>query len=188
MKASIASTILFVVSALTAALPNPVGLSRRYTTRIDVYKMTTLHENDPKTPYGPTNHGIVQKDAITGKDITTLVSFKMPYFPVLTGKPCQVFFSSPDIANGSKSFKLFDFVPNNGPTFNEYWATWDLRTGYRNTDLLPNGAFVVGKSSNPVYKFTCPAPGTIINYELVPSNGVVDIEWTSPQNGIYLGA
>ena len=65
-------------------------------------------------------------------------------------------------------------MPNDGAkTFDVDKATFNSKTGY--TDALLT-VFVVG-SPGPVYEFDCPPAGSIINFEVVSSDLVTDVEW-----------
>jgi hypothetical protein len=163
MKFTFATVLLFAATALSVG---PDAL-------------VTLHEAEPNTAFGSTNHGKVIKGA-DGKDITTLISFTVPN----TGTHCSVNFSNWSVATGSETIALYSFVPNEGDTFNANTATFNSKTGFRDHELK---IFVAG-SSNPIYSFTCPPAGTIVNYEAVPSNGETDVEWFIPGGGFSLTA
>jgi len=177
MKLTLFTTILFVVSAWAAAVPAPELVARSIYT---VYpsNQCLLKEAYPNTAFGLSFQGQIQD---TTQDITTLVGFQMPSTDY-SGHTCQLIFQYPFALTGSKQFSLFSFVPSSGNSFNSAIATFNQRTGYRNND---EGAYTVTTSTTYITEFQCPGPSTYLNYELVPTNGVVDIEWYQ-YNGLLI--
>ncbi|KAA8913126.1 hypothetical protein FN846DRAFT_903060 [Sphaerosporella brunnea] len=150
---------------------------------IPYYDQCQLHEAAPNTAFGSSVSGVSSQYS-SGHIITTLVAFVMPTGKDLSTRTCSVEFVN-GFATGSKSFALFEFVPNQGKTFKSALATWNSRTGYRNNQLA---TYKVGSSVGPVYKFPCPGPGKAVNFEVVPTNGDVYIAWTKPAGGLTLKA
>jgi hypothetical protein len=167
---------LEVVTASAAA-------KRASSVRIPFADQCQLHEAQPNTAFGSIQFGEASQKG-SGNIISTLVAFIMPAGQDLTARTCSVSFSNPSSATESKTFALFEFVPNKGNIFESAVASWNSRTGYRNRQLA---TYKVG-TAGPVYNFPCPAPGKGVNFEVVPTNGDVSIKWTVPTGGLSLWA
>jgi hypothetical protein len=145
-----------------------------------------LLEAQPNTARGSIQYGEVSQKG-SGHIVSMLVAFIMPTNQDLTSRTCSLQFKNPSEATGSKTFALFEFVPNPGNyrgIFESWHASWNSRTGYRNRHLA---TYKVG-TAGPVYKFPCPARGKGVNFEVVPSNGDVSIKWISDNGGFSLVA
>ncbi|KAF8536763.1 hypothetical protein BDD12DRAFT_807512 [Trichophaea hybrida] len=90
---------LAITSTLTPALPH----SKRQNTRITPSQVNKLYEGLP------TN---------TVSDGWGEVS-----------QTCNLRFDKPEIALGTLSFKVYDFIPTNGRTFDSKKASWNKKTG-----------------------------------------------------------
>jgi hypothetical protein len=160
------------------------AVTRRAATHIALADQCQLHEAQPETAFGSIQHGEASQKG-SGKIITTLVAFIMPSQEDLTSRTCSLYFSASQ-ASGSRTFTLFEFTPSGDQEiFSSLTAKWNSRTGYRNRELA---TYKVGSTAGPVYNFPCPAPGKVVNFEIVPTNGDVSLKWTVPAGGLSLWA
>ena len=168
----ITSAFLLASAVLSAALPveSPVQKRDDYVSPASVVR---LYEAFPNRASGPSDIGETSRvgGGLTG--ISTLLSFQLDVSD--GGATCNLRFHDPSVATGSKTFALFEFVPNNGDTFNPYTASWNSKGGYRNQQLTTY-KYVKGGNSL-VYSTLCPSGGKKWNFEFVSANGDNNLSW-----------
>lgn len=161
------------------------SLEKRAPVSIPLASQTLLKEQFPNTPVGPVQSGEVSQSG-SGKIVSTLIGFIFPSQD-LSSRTCVLKFSNPTVFTGSKTFRLFEFIPNNGRTiFDATYATYNFRTGYRNRDL--GVSTITSTAAFTVYTFKCPAPGAGVSFDVAPANGDVSIKWNNWNGGFTLTA
>ncbi|KAF8242663.1 hypothetical protein K440DRAFT_616224 [Wilcoxina mikolae CBS 423.85] len=170
---------LAITSTLTSALPH----SKRQNTRITPSQVNKLYERLPTNTvsdgWGEVSQDIRLK---TPSKVHSLFAFQLSNSD--GGQTCNLRFDKPEIALGTLSFKVYDFIPTNGRTFDSKKASWNKKSGKTGKSLA---TFKVGgKNKNLVYSFPCPKGGKMLNYELVPEGGV-NMQWPYPDStGLWL--
>ncbi|KAF8252936.1 hypothetical protein K440DRAFT_627078 [Wilcoxina mikolae CBS 423.85] len=184
MKFSITTIFLLVSTALSAVIPSSSSpIEKRQSTRYPPTTLARLYEWNPNMVAPADGWGETSRSGWGNTGVTTLVHFAIDRR--WAGRTCNLRFSSPDFAVGSKQFTVLDFTPANGKeTFDPRRATWNQKTGWRGNELA---VYKVGGGSNLVYSRPCPSEGRPLNFELVPSNGDVNIQWLpSRGQGLWL--
>lgn len=176
----ITSVFLLAAAALSAALPVEVDApvekrapaEKRGVDYIHPFQVVRTYEGSPNEAFGPSDYGQTSRvrGGLTG--VNSLIAFQLD--PSDGGATCNLRFHTPFLALGSKTFQLFEFVPNNGDTFNVNTVTWNSKGGYRNQQLT---TYTYTTDGSLVYSFTCPSGGKKLNYEFVSANGDNNLTW-----------
>jgi len=147
------------------------------TIRVNMKDQVNLREGHGGT--GSIQYGEINRSE-PGKTVTTLVGFIMPTNKDYTKHTCNLRFGKTTEATGTKTFKVYDFVPNNGlPIFQSWLVSWNNKRGVRKAE---RATFKLG-SSGPVLAFPCPKRGAGVNYEIVPTKEAVNIKWDTTNGG-----